>query len=81
MVKHIKFYTRPGCPLCDEAKLMLQLVSEDVALEIEEISIEDDDAAHEKYVLMIPVITCNSEIIQYGNVDYVTLREALDDSV
>ena len=38
---------------------------------------EDDDALHEKYMFMIPVVEVNSKVIQYGQLDYVTLLKAL----
>lgn len=74
----VHFYTRPGCHLCDDARMMLKLVQEDVPFQIEEHNIEEDDQLHEKYMLMIPVVEYQGEIIQYGNVDYVTLMEALE---
>lgn len=73
----VHFYTRPGCHLCDDARLMLKLVKEDVAFEINEVNIEDDDILHEKYMLMIPVVELEGEVIQYGQVDYATILEAL----
>lgn len=73
----VHFYTRPGCHLCEEARLMLKLVQEDVSFEINEVNIEEDDELHEKYMLMIPVIVYEDEIIQYGQVDYATIMEAL----
>ncbi len=74
----VHFYTRPGCHLCDDARMMLKLVQEDVPFQIEEHNIEEEDQLHEKYMLMIPVVEYQGEIIQYGNVDYVTLMEALE---
>ena len=73
---NVQFYTRPNCPLCEDARLMLELVKEDVALHIEEINIEDNDAIHEKYLLRIPVIERNGVVIQEGRIDYPTLLEA-----
>lgn len=73
----VYLYTRPGCHLCDDARLMLKLVQEDVSFEISEVNIEEDDDLHEKYMLMIPVVVFEDEIIQYGKVDYATLLEAL----
>ena len=73
----VNFYTRPGCHLCEEARLMLKLVQEDIKFEIVETNIEEDEELHEKYMLMIPVVEFEDEIIQYGNVDYVTILEAL----
>lgn len=73
----IHFYTRPGCHLCEDARIVLKLVQEDVAFEIKEFNIEEDDALHEKYMLMIPVIEFENEIIQYGQIDYPTILDAL----
>lgn len=73
---NVHFYTRPGCHLCDNARLMLKLVQEDVSFGINEVNIEEDDALHEKYMLMIPVVEFENEIIQYGQVDYATLLDA-----
>lgn len=81
MVKQVTLYTRASCPLCDEMRLMLELLLEDFPLVIHEVDIESDDAIHEKYMLMIPVVEYKNEIIQYGNADYAGLYEALDDKV
>lgn len=74
----IKFYTRQNCPLCEEAKLMIELVREDYPLEYEEVDIEQDEVLHEKYMLMIPVIEKDGEILMYGNIGYAELLEALN---
>lgn len=76
-MEKIQFYTRPNCSLCEEARLMIQLVSEDVELEIEEINIENNDQVHEKYMIRIPVIERDGIVIQEGRIDYPTLLEAL----
>lgn len=73
----IIYYGRPNCGLCEDGKRMLQLVREDVPFEIKEVNIEDDDALHKKYMLMIPVVEKNGQIIQYGALDYVTLLEGI----
>ena len=70
-------YTRSNCPLCDEAKLMIGLINEDFPLPYEEVDIESDDALHEKYMLMIPVLEKDNEVLVYGNIGYVELLEAL----
>lgn len=75
----VQLYSRSNCPLCEEAKLMLQLVMEDVPLKIEEINIEDNDEIHEKYLLRIPVIESEGVVIQEGRIDYPTLLEAFTD--
>lgn len=74
----ITLYTRANCPLCDEAKLMLQLVQEDFPFEYTEVDIESDDELHEKYMLMIPVIEKEGKVIIFGNIGYIELLEALE---
>ncbi len=74
----LTLYTRPNCPLCEEAKLMLKLVQEDFPLEYKEVNIEEDDRLHEKYMLMIPVLEQDGEILRYGNIGYTEILEALD---
>ena len=74
---NITFYTRPNCPLCDEAKLMITLVQEDIPFTLDERNIDERDEWTEKYGLMIPVVELDGEIVQYGQVDYVTLSKRL----
>ena len=76
-VQKVIFYSRPGCLLCEEGFLTLKLVQEDIPFKIEILNIEDDEALHEKYMLMIPVVEKDGNVIQYGQLDYVTLLEAL----
>ena len=76
---HIKFYSKPQCGLCEEGYAILKLVQEDVDFSVETINIEEDDVAHEKYMLMIPVVELDGQVVQYGRLDYVTLLEALSE--
>ncbi|MEK3763477.1 glutaredoxin family protein [Solibacillus sp. FSL K6-4121] len=75
----IKFYSKPDCELCVEGLHTLKIVQEDIDFTIEHYNIEEDDAVHEKYMLMIPVVERDGEVIQYGQLDYATLYEALGD--
>ena len=73
----VKFYSRPNCELCTEGLELLKIVLEDVPFSLNKINIEDNDEAHERYMLMIPVVELDGKVIQYGRLDYVTLFEAL----
>ena len=73
----VKFYSRPNCELCTEGLELLKIVLEDVPFSLNKINIEDDDEAHERYMLIIPVVEVDGKVIQYGRLDYVTLFEAL----
>lgn len=74
----LTLYTRPNCPLCEEAKLMLNLVQEDFPVDYKEVNIEEDEQLHEKYMLMIPVLEQEDEVLLYGNIGYADLLEALE---
>ena len=74
----VKFYSRPNCELCEEGLLTLKMVQEDLTFQIEQYNIETSDTLHEKYMFMIPVVEVNNEVIQYGQLDYATLLEALN---
>ena len=75
----VKFYSRPNCELCIEGYHTLKIVQEDIGFTIEQFNIEENDALHEKYMLMIPVVEVNNQVIQYGQLDYPTLFEALSE--
>ncbi|OCS91653.1 glutaredoxin family protein [Caryophanon latum] len=70
-------YTRPNCPLCDDAKQLLHLLQDDFSFTWQEVNIEENDALHEQFCIMIPVIVHNGDILQQGNVDYIELEEAI----
>ena len=73
----IRYYSRKNCALCEEGLLTVRIVQEDVPFNLEVIDIESDDALHEKFMLMIPVVEMNGEVLQYGRIDYPTLLDAL----
>lgn len=74
---NVKYYSRANCELCVDGLRTLKLVQEDIAFDIEIVDIEEDDDVHEKYMLMIPVVEKDGEVLQYGKLDYATLTEAL----
>jgi glutaredoxin len=56
--KHqVIWYTRPGCHLCDEAKLAMQAADCDNEYTLQEINIESDRELLRCYQYDIPVIT------------------------
>ena len=53
----LQFYTKPDCPLCDEAKAVLQNVGAKVSfITVEEIDITKDLRLFTKYKYRIPVL-------------------------
>lgn len=61
----IQFYTKNNCPLCNEAKALLDMLNTE-AIPVEEIDIYKSDILLEKYQLIIPVIAYKGNEV-YGN--------------
>ncbi len=74
---HFTFYTKPGFPLCDEAESMLKLAQEDYPLTWTTIDIHTDDEIHEKYMLMIPVVEKDGNVLLFGNIGYADIVDLL----
>lgn len=65
------FYTKTNCPLCDHAKVQLQMLQEDYAFTIEERDIYTKDEWLEVYQIRIPVIeTERGDVLDEGEVSY-----------
>ena len=69
----VTLYSRPGCHLCEEAKVVLERVQATVSFNLHEINIEADDALHVRYLERIPVIALDGEEL----FDYFVDEEAL----
>ncbi|MGM0854717.1 MAG: glutaredoxin family protein [Bacillota bacterium] len=76
-MNQVLFYTRTQCGLCEEAKITLRLLQDELEFEINEIDIDESDDLIERFGLMIPVVELDGEILQYGQIDYFTLSKRL----
>jgi glutaredoxin len=63
-------YGRPGCHLCDEARMVLQRIGEP----FDEVDIDSDDELFKRYLERIPVITLDGEELYDFFVDEQDLR-------
>ena len=52
----LALYTRPGCHLCDEMKVVIARVAGHVRLTLEEIDISGNSELEARYGLEIPVL-------------------------
>jgi hypothetical protein len=68
---------RPGCHLCDDARLVVARVAEEVGVGWEERSIVDDRALLEEYSEQIPVVLVDGRQHTFWRVDEQRLRAAL----
>jgi glutaredoxin len=55
-MRHITLYSKAGCHLCDEARVLLEDLAADHELVLDEVDIRRDPALFERYRYRIPVI-------------------------
>lgn len=52
----VEIYSRPSCPLCDEAAELVHDAAEAWRLELVEVSIVSDEALFHRYRYQVPVV-------------------------
>ena len=73
----VTLYTRPGCCLCDDARVVLERVRQDLAFVLQERDIECDDALLRAYFERIPVVDIDGQEAFEHFVDEELLRARL----
>ncbi len=73
----LTLYGKAGCCLCDEARVAVAEVREDIPFEFEEVDISLDPRLHREYGERIPVIDVNGEEAFELGVDAAALRNLL----
>ena len=75
---------KPGCHLCDDAREVVQAVMSEIEatdaarrIELDELSILDDEALRARYAEEIPVLLIDGEVHNYWRIDPVRLKTAL----
>ncbi|WP_377887760.1 glutaredoxin family protein [Alkalihalobacillus sp. R86527] len=77
MSKTVMLYTKETCPLCDEAYSILEDLQTEVDFTIESVDIYQNDALLEKFMVMIPVVEVDGEIVDYGRISRKNIRKRL----
>jgi glutaredoxin len=73
----ITFYSRPGCHLCDEARLVVERVCADLGESYAEVSIDEDPELRERFTDEVPVTFVDGRQHDFWRVDEARLRAAL----
>lgn len=74
----VKFLTRSGCHLCDEARPRVEKVVKSAGGVVVEVDIDADDALTRDYGLRVPVLLGPGDVVlAEGVIDVKTLRRAL----
>jgi glutaredoxin len=69
-VRRLVLYSRPGCHLCDDARVVLERIGEP----FDEIDIDSDDELFKRYLERIPVVALDGEELYDFFVDEQDLR-------
>ena len=77
MAARVTLYSKPGCHLCDDARVVIERVCADLGESYDEISILDDPALLERYAEEIPVTLVDGRQHDFWRVDADRLRAAL----
>ncbi len=62
----IRFYTRQGCPLCEDALVLVREFATEVGSPVEVIDIDLDLALLDAYNERVPVVEYRGEVIAEG---------------
>lgn len=74
----VRFLTRSGCHICEEAGAELDLLLEDFpGVEVERVDIESDDRLHREHLERIPVVEVDGREVCVIFFDAATVRDAL----
>ncbi|GHB30617.1 MULTISPECIES: glutaredoxin family protein [Streptomyces] len=68
---------KPGCHLCDDARLVVRAVCEETGASWVEKDITQDEALHKEYWEQVPVVLIDGEQHTFWRVDPARLRTAL----
>ena len=74
------FLTRVGCHLCEDARAVLDAVSAEMGLRVDEVDIDSDDDLVKNWGLRIPVVLgTHDRVIAEGIIDDKrTLRDQIE---
>jgi glutaredoxin len=73
----VTLYSRPGCHLCDDARVVIERVCADLGEAYVEVSIDDDPTLAERFGEEIPVTLVDGRQHDFWRVDEQRLRVAL----
>ena len=78
--REVTLYTRPGCHLCEEAKVAIAPLLREFGAALREINIENDPALEERYGWEIPVVFIGPRKVAKHRVDVEQFRRQLEES-
>lgn len=77
-MRQITLVTRPGCHLCDDARLILTDLQSERSFELVELSVDTDPELHAKFTDHVPVVLLDGAVIAYWTVARSQILAVLD---
>lgn len=77
MTARVTLIGKPGCHLCDDARVIVAAVCAQMGEDFEEWSILDDPALYDEHSERIPVVLVDGRPHDFWRVDAARLRTAL----
>ncbi len=77
MSSRVQLVGKPGCHLCDHARVVIQRVCAELEVAWDEVSILDDPGLADLYWEQIPVTLVDGAVVGVWHVDETQLRAAL----
>ncbi|MGQ0467708.1 MAG: glutaredoxin family protein [Sporichthyaceae bacterium] len=77
MTARVTLLGKPGCHLCEDARVVVEQVCNELGVEWEELSILDDEELHRRWWEQIPVTLVDGRQHDFWRVDPDRLRAAL----
>ena len=74
----LTLYGKPGCHLCDDARVAVERVSAGRQVRLEQVDVSRDPLLHRRYGERIPVLELDGETLFEFFVDEFVLAERLD---
>ena len=76
-MSRVVLYSRPGCHLCDDARVVIERVCADLGASYDEVDITTDDDLLRRFQVEIPVTFVDGQQHDFHRVSEARLRRAL----
>lgn len=76
-IRTVRFFTKPGCHLCEQAEELLEQIATECPMDLEMIDITEDMDIFDRYRYEIPVIAVEGGGTASGRITEADLRRVL----
>lgn len=76
----LTYYTRKNCRLCDDGREQIKLALSELRynkVKLTAVDIDEDDELQEEYMVRVPVLMHEGEVVQEGLIDFVQVYDYL----